>query len=1168
MEEQNELSMDDAIAQYQQSEPTEDINLDPVESSVNQIERQDNLSMDDAIANYKLQEHVKATSNLMEDTDDADVNGIVKALQTFVYYNDEIGKAFSGGANRAIINTAQLPFDALSSLTGEDLTPDFFDNYREHLDKKFKTTSMVGDVVETGTRVGLGLLGTKGMGSTGVVANATRGAVIEMTVFEGKETNVADIFKQLGLESDVGEYLSTNKNDSELLQRIKNTATGAGLGVAVDSLLYSLKYGRKLFKNTDKEFVGTDAELIKHVEGTIKEDMDKVIKKDVVEEVADDVIEKGAKQTAVKSEFFDGDKALAEAEEYINGTISIPNGKPPINPTGVTNEVTEDTFTKATQNVEANVSGRTFAETTQMVEDKLKKDIGEESFDLMQDMVKTSKEFENLDVKINQQKVIVGLQAKKLEDSIKVAQKEQSASNVMQVMYNLKMLRDTSKVLKDSQGGVARALNSMKIKTANTQMMNNLKLLDALDPDNVILRLKEAGTAKDIQSVMDDILDPTKNLKNKVESISDTMYTKVTNALSESVVAGMLSAPSTLAVNVIGGTLIKHQRMLEDTAQFVWGQVLNSKNKITLREYRHTMDSAMWSFKKDIKVIGKGIKEWGRSGFKDEVFDNNVLVKFKQDQDFAHKYIDSRYLRGIKEGGANSSLNNAINIYGKLARSPYQVIGFVDDYYKRGAFRTELSRLGGRQAVAQNLKGGEFNKYVNEFIQANTELRILKNKGFVPTDDWLNKNQKFIGTGTGLNKYVDLATESANYMTFQKDLGRGLVGKGVNLMNSDGLLRILVPFKMTPINILKHAVSTAYAPLKYTLNGDIIKGGIKGDIARAKITTSVAILTGLTMMATSGKVTGTFTREERDEMKSAGIPELSFQLGNKWFEYKQVEPYATLMGAITDMNKIYMGLQYRMDDARVMDEVGAEYTAVMADLALALTANITNKTYAKSLFEVLEVVSGEKNLVDYSGNLLSSVPPLSSLTNYIGRVTNDGFKKEAVTFTERLKSKYRVLLSRDALDLYGRPIKDTDYVGGFTIKEFDANDPKNKGSMEVARLGLEVGKMPRNITVAGLPVKLDEEQHWKMRRSLDKKFHIASKLNKSVSTSGYKRANDFGKKMILNDLISNAKTGAKNLMIADMKVFDKVKRSNQLKVNEISRPKGERKTWNDLIIGE
>ncbi len=74
------------------------------------------------------------------------------------------------------------------------------------------------------------------------VAGATAGAAAEFAAFKGAEENFADLWKKLELpENELADFLATHDDDSEVVKRFKNAASGALTGVALDSLMTGAK---------------------------------------------------------------------------------------------------------------------------------------------------------------------------------------------------------------------------------------------------------------------------------------------------------------------------------------------------------------------------------------------------------------------------------------------------------------------------------------------------------------------------------------------------------------------------------------------------------------------------------------------------------------------------------------------------------------------------------------------------------------------------------------------------------------------------------------------------------------------------------------------------------------------------------------------------------------
>lgn len=855
-------------------------------------------------------------------------------------------------------------------------------------------------------------------------------------------------------------------------------------------------------------------------------------------------------------------KARSINKSPVDATLDM---KQPLNAERIT-PTNAETLAKATQDIEADADFITHKDLLKKADKDLKDKLGTDGYELVKDLTETAEGVTDLSLKVTQARVVVGNLAEKYQTALKVANKEGSAESYVRAMLALDNLVMVSKTLKNTTSSIAKAMSAMRINTENSQLFNSLKIMDNIDTDYSMSLLREAMSKGDNEAIiklMENFSDTTKKLKDHVDNYQDNMFTKIGNVLSETVVAGMLSAPSTLAVNVIGNFYVKHQIVLQDSLQFLSGQVLRGSDRMKAREFRYLMQSQLLSNFNDIKLVGKNIKEWAKSGFKDETFDEAVLARYVQDQEFQHKYVSSQYIRGMEVGNTSSLFNTLINTTGKVARGPYRVIGAIDDYYKRGAFRSELVRIGSRLAEARKIPDADYTKFMDKFIRVNTELHILRNNNHKPTTTWLKTNKDYIGTGTGLHKYADEARDHANYMTFQTEL-KGVIGKGVDFLNSDGFLRVLVPFKLTPINMLKMSISTAFTPLKRQLYKDIFSvGGVKRDIAIAKLAYASSVLLGVGSLIQSGNMTGSFKKEERTAMQSAGIPEYSYRVGDRWFEYKQLEPIATIAGVMTDIYRLQHDLMLRADDIETTDLDTEAYT-VISDLGMSIVNNIVNKTYSKSLADILAVMNGDTSIVDYGGNLLSSIVPMSSLANFIGRNFGDGYKKESSEFSEKVFSKYRVFLDRDALDAYGRPIKEIEYTP-FLTKASNFDRPENVGALEVARLGINIHKMSKTVTYQGIPVKLEPEEYWTMRRNLDTKFQLADKLTEVVSSGEYKSQSDFIKKQILSNLINQVKLGASQTILTDSRVLGELQKGSSKVLKQATETEPQ-STYNTMIL--
>lgn len=1095
-------------------------------------------------------------ARVSEPTED-DTNIALKGLEFMQKYSNELKVGAYRGITKGVTSTAKFVTD----LFGQSEVTESIDDTQKYFDKLLETKTGVGEVGELLGQVGIGAVATRRIGDAGLKGRMLQGAIIDGIVFDENSDNMFNLLEEVGVSNAVTEWLKNDDADGNFEARAKNAIAGGIVGSAVEGVFGMFKYGKKLLQADGIKLDELDdKKIVSEVIKKVKQDADNI------KQVADD-----AEPPIVRDdEFAITEDINKKAQDLLNNVRVQQLDNLNIKPEMVGVEDT-DTFLKAVDDAQPELAYRSRKETLKLVDEQLRKDLDDPAFDIAQSFENTVKKVRDLDVEFNKQKVIIGTLANELSRSKKIVEKEGSASSVMQFIVNLERLNSASQAFVDAKSLTGRAFSSLNADPKMSELFNSLKVLDSYDPDYSIIQLKKAlkdNNQEDVLKIIDDITDPLKNVKDVVEKTTDSTFTKVGNILSEYGVAQMLSAPSTMAVNFVGNTIIKKLRFIQDSAQFVIGQTLRSPDRMKLRAYRQLAKAEFLQTAYDIKAVAKLSRDWAKSGFKDEVVDEGVLARFIQDQEYHHKYFSAKYIRGLEEGSRATLTNTTIDMMGRVFRSPYRAIGLIDDYYKRNNFRIELSRIADEIAETRNISDKDYVGFVERFNKANTELLMTMNnlkRGESLSKklgaEWLKANKQFIGKGKNINRYAEQARDYANEMTFQKELGNGLVGKTVDLLNSNGYARILVPFKLTPINLLKMSGSIALRPLQKQLYKDIAQGGLKRDIALAKLTISITMLSGIAYLAQSGLITGSFSKEERATMQSAGIPEYSMQVGDKWLEYKQLEPFATIAGIMTDWYKVYSNMSKYTEVNK--DDLDTSMMSMMADLGLAVSNNILNKTYLKSLAEVTELATGGQNLVDYSGNTLAGLLPFSSAVSFGERVLSDEYKKEAKTFQERLLSRYRFALDREALDSYGRPIDNVKY-NPILLKEFKIDTDKNLGALEVARLGINLSKMPETVTYEGLSVKLEPEEYWTMRRSLDTRFKLTDRLNTLVSTDSYKDATDFVKENMLRDVIATVRQGAITTAFKNTRVRRNLTESAERKLEEINKTK--RRDYNTMII--
>ncbi|MGL5750330.1 MAG: hypothetical protein ACRCXT_07380, partial [Paraclostridium sp.] len=586
--------------------------------------------------------------------DEGFVNNVTTFFKDLSYQSEELkANVYKGIAKGVVIN----PLKFVADVTGHPDMKEYLNDAEGYLDKYIKSTSKLSEVGEVAGQVIGGVEATGGFALASIPARISQGFAVDLLSFDEKSGNIADVFDKYDIQlGGIVDTLKSNDSDSAVEARLKNAFANLPVAGAMEAIVGGLVYGRSLLKDKGIELTGSDADNISTVMSTLKEEANNISQN--VKQVPID-----EQPVVTKAQVNEGQALYDRATEMIKDVPSnydelVTKGqtiiKTPKSPVDVTLDMKQplnaeritptnaETLAKATQGIEADAEFISHQDLLKKADKDLKDKLGQEGYDLVNDLTATATNVENLSLKVTQARVVVGNLTQKYQEALIVAQKEGGAESTMRAMLALENLVSTSKILKNTTSTIAKAMSAMRINTEDSHLFNSLKIMDNIDTDYSMSLLRDAMSKGDNEAVvklMDNFSDTTKRLKDHIDNYQDGMFKKIGNVLSESVVAGMLSAPSTLAVNILGNTYVKHQRLLQDTLQFATGQIIRNSDRMKGREFKYLMSANIGSNFNDLRLVGNNIKEWSKSGFKDEKFDESVLARFVQDQEFQHKYV-------------------------------------------------------------------------------------------------------------------------------------------------------------------------------------------------------------------------------------------------------------------------------------------------------------------------------------------------------------------------------------------------------------------------------------------------------------------------------------------------------------------------------------------------
>lgn len=1151
------------------------------------------------ISKVRINRHIENTISsklaLSGDVKQEDMDSGKSIFQKFWYYANDMDKGFTLGHAKAVESAGKFIFD-IAGVNEDDNARKMLSNFMKRTNDELAPKTFTGNASEIAGQVITGMAFTGGLNPLGassglarVGANSLQGGIIDGVFFDEKSGNIADFLKDLGADNAVVDYLSSKDDEDSSRARFKNALTGMGIGVVAESIFglfalgKSFKKGDEVLKDTinpnvdnlietqvTKEAIPTQTpqQLIEEHFEIVKNEAKKSSESIPIEQKIEK-LDTGA-TSAIKNT---GGDLVKQAEDIINGVKPSPNEVPLVNPKHLevsTGTKELDDVLIALRGIEKDTPYRSQKDAMELAEKTLRDAMKDPNFSADKFVEGIANQVKYQDVKTGMMKTALSLVTRDFQSKAQKAfMNPESVSSLLELTNSLEKFNRVTSHFSNYTGNIARAMSMLNYNTANKSLVEFFKVLDTIDAEQSYMIFKKAlDDGKIGQDVIDNlygVLNKADNLKSVIDNYQDGWMTKTMNVISESGIASMISGIPTMVIGVAGNAITRSIDFGIDMNRYVLSNVFNTATKMQTREAKALLVSHTYKSVYDAKASLKLLKAWAYGddsakgipkSFKDDDFDSNVLIRMYQDQPTHHKYVSAKYIRGEEKGTESSAINTMIDIYGKVARSPYKIPSVIDDIAKRGAFRTELIRQASVLADIRKIPDDSYGKFIDDFVRANTELQLMKNnygKGFRPKKEWIEANKNFIGTGDGFTKYADMGADKANYLAFQEEFS-GNMEKTLEILNSNGFLRILYPFKTITLNSLDMAGETTMPFLYKRWQGELKAGGVKRDIALAKLAMSGELLFGTYSLLDSDAVmvTGTYDPREAKGYADAGYPSnsLSMDGGKTWHDYRQYEPLSTILSTFTDLKNLYRRVQNQKEFVP-KEEIDSMYSDAMKDLLMLTANNIANKTFAKNLSDQIGVLFGTKSATDWAGNTISGLMPFSGLAQSTGRVVGDGTKYEPATFTDRIFKSYRWVLDRPDLDAFGMEMDDIKYTP-ILSKKVDTSDPKFESRKEMVRLGVMPEWKVANISVSGVNVRLTGDEKYMANKLLNSdEIAYQDNMDSIINSDSYKSSSD----VIRAEMLSKAKSmiihNATELLKS--KLQDRILDKASLKIQEIER---------------
>ena len=625
---------------------------------------------------------------------------------------------------------------------------------------------------------------------------------------------------------------------------------------------------------------------------------------------------------------------------------------------------------------------------------------------------------------------------------------------------------DVQASVKGLQTASARAVSAGRIRTA-----------DALS-DATLDRLQHFGGSKKVRKLAKQLQLAGNNKKARAKIIRKANDNRFLGIANELWINAILSGPKTHLMNM-GSNAIN---MLVRPAMRTAGGVLTGNPQQIeegIRQYMY-MTAELGESLKFIMALGmskddSALRNAMRSLWREEgILD--TASKFDFNQTGSGRNISGQNLRRGSEtrGGLR---DGAIDTTGKVVRMASRFLMAEDEFFKQIIFRSRLRAKVAATARRMTDEDLDAAGYVSrkEFVEKELDQAILNKEALANKFDELvqtgrivddeETKEAFIKKSLGMynhnSKMAVTALEEARISTFTNPLEAGSMGKSVqDLINRQPILRQIMPFIQTPINVLNQGFEkTPLLGLLVNNNRMKLKNGtpdekamVVGAQAIGAVTTFVAA-----QYAINGKITGGGPSYASDRNKaklwnaSPDWQPYSVNVGTdekpQWIELKKLDPHGTLFGIVGD---VYEMLEYGKDTQNF------EGTELLGMIAASFANNVMDKSYMGSLSDFMGMLDGSttgEQVQSFLENRAASMVPLSSL-QYQMNQQNAEAMAEMRTLTDKIKA--RVYGRYDELEpkhdwLTGESVNTPEYALGF-IRQKQVDSGEHQAAAVYAEL--------------------------------------------------------------------------------------------------------------------
>ena len=497
---------------------------------------------------------------------------------------------------------------------------------------------------------------------------------------------------------------------------------------------------------------------------------------------------------------------------------------------------------------------------------------------------------------------------------------EGTLEQLAQFKYQMELVANLQRGYKGAQTEIARTLSAMRIPARDVDLGADTQEAKALRDRDLTTFLDDFGGADQIREVA--------RRYQQLESVHQRaafargLKGKIGNALYEVWQHLLLTNPITQTKNIVGSFLTtmvlpnvelaggvaigKMRRMAgaapDETADIMELQAQLFGQWMSLNE----ATASAWIAFKEIKPQ-IGISRLDKKGDQRiQAFSKEAFFLKNENGEYppAAKYVEF--------------LGQALT----LGRIAFRSLEAGDTFFKVVATRGELYKQAMLSGVARGKQGDDLAEFIAEYVADPPSVTLDKMEA---TAGYATMTQKMDETGKALN----------------------------TIRSKVPGMRWAVPFISTPYNGAKYSIvdRTPAGLIWGSTKAMIDAGGRQRDEAYARIAINSTVGLGIGGLTIAGLCSGGGPQDDnmKQALRQKGWEPYSCKIGDKWYSYGGIEPFATIMGLYADMVEIGRSMPEDWDVDKYKNLAGVVLGATLY--------NTSNKTFLENFAQLGKAVN-------------------------------------------------------------------------------------------------------------------------------------------------------------------------------------------------------------------